>query len=79
KLLGREVDQFANLDADDDDALLSAVATRFYFGRGEHGTADLPGTVLFPWEFEDRSVVEELLDEAADRRVRTHVPQRGEK
>ncbi len=79
RLLGREVDQFENLAAEDQDALLSAVATRFYLGRGEHGTADLPAEILFPWDFEDRDVLEGMLNDAARRRLRTHVPQRGDK
>ena len=79
KLLGREVDQFTNLDDEDEDALLGAAATRFYIGRGELGWSDLPGEVLLPWDFEDREALEEILDETADRRVKLHVPQRGEK
>ena len=35
KLLGREVDQFTNLESEDEEALVTAVATRFYLGRGE--------------------------------------------
>lgn len=79
KLLGREVDRFGNLEEADDDELLSTVATRFYFGRGEHGTSDLPGTILFPADFDDRETVEEVLNDVAARRVHVHVPQRGEK
>ncbi|CAN5848905.1 excinuclease ABC subunit UvrC [soil metagenome] len=79
KLLGREVDFFENLgDAGDDDVVATATA-RFYFGRGEHGTTDLPRDVLVPVEFEDRLTVEQLLMETAQRRVRTHVPVRGDK
>lgn len=79
KLLGREVDFFENLEGEEDAALLAAGATRFYFGRGDYGTADLPREVLFPVEFEDRATVEELLTQVAGRRVKTHVPQKGEK
>ena len=79
KLLGREVDQFTNLESEDEEAVLSAAAIRFYLGRGEHGQSDLPREVLLPGDFEDREALESLLDEAAGRRVRLHVPQRGEK
>src|SRR5690606_21190053 len=79
KLLGREVDFFENAAAEDDDALLAAGVSRLYFGRGEEGARDLPREVLFPLEFEDRPLVEEVLCERAERRVRTHVPARGEK
>ena len=79
KLLGREVDQFTNLETEDEEAVLSAAAIRFYLGRGEHGRSDLPREVLLPGDFEDREALESLLDEAADRRVRLQIPQRGEK
>ncbi|HSH46410.1 MAG TPA: helix-hairpin-helix domain-containing protein [Longimicrobiales bacterium] len=73
------MDQFTNLESEDEAALLAAAASRFYLGRGDRGTQDLPGEVLVPLDFEDREALEELLDEAADRRVRVRVPQRGEK
>jgi len=80
KLLGRETSFFENLSEEDDDAaLVAAAASRFYLGRGELGTTDLPREVLFPVEFEDRPLVEELLGRAAGVRVRTLVPQRGDK
>jgi excinuclease ABC subunit C len=79
KLLGREVDFFENLDDADDSMVVGTACTRFYFGRGEHGTADLPREVLLPVDFDDRAVVEELLSRAAERRVVTHVPVRGSK
>jgi excinuclease ABC subunit C len=79
KLLGRELDFFENLEAAADEDVAGAAVTRFYFGRGEHGTADLPREVLLPSDFEDRTTVEQLLAEAAGRRVATHVPVRGDK
>jgi excinuclease ABC subunit C len=79
RLLGRELDFFENLDAAADEDVAGAAVTRFYFGRGEHGTADLPREVLLPSDFEDRTTVEQLLAEAAGRRVATHVPVRGDK
>jgi excinuclease ABC subunit C len=79
KLLGRELDFFENLGEEPDTSLLSAAATRAYLGRGEHGTTDLPREILFPADFEDRPALEEILTNAAGRRVRTHVPVKGEK
>jgi excinuclease ABC subunit C len=79
RLLGREVDHFENLESEDEEAVVSAAATRFYLGRGDHGQSDLPREVLVPMDFEDRDVLEELLDEQSDRAIRLHVPRRGEK
>ena len=79
KLLGREVDQFTNLESEDEEALVTAVATRFYLGRGELAWNDLPREVLVPLDFEDRTALEELLAAPAGRRVSIHAPQRGEK
>jgi excinuclease ABC subunit C len=79
KLLGREVHHFTNLEEEDEAALLGAVATQFYLGRGTQGLSDLPREVLLPGDFEDRPVLDELLSEEAGRRVRVHAPQRGEK
>jgi excinuclease ABC subunit C len=79
KLLGRELDFFENASVETDESLLSTAATRFYFGQGDHGTADLPREVFFPQEFEDRTVIEELLNTTSKRRITTHVPQKGDK
>ncbi|HEX6133923.1 MAG TPA: excinuclease ABC subunit UvrC [Longimicrobiales bacterium] len=79
KLLGREVDFFENLADAGDDEVVSTATTRFYFGRGEHGIADLPREVLLPLDFEDRATVETLLTRTAQRRIGTHVPVRGDK
>jgi excinuclease ABC subunit C len=79
KLLGREVDFFENLGDAADAVVASTATTRFYFGRGAHGTADLPREVLLPVSFEERDAIEQLLLEAAGRRIGTHVPARGDK
>jgi len=79
KLLGRELDFFENVSEESDASLLEAAATRFYFGRGEHGLSDLPREVLLPIEFEDRATIEQLLAEQSQRRIATHVPQKGDK
>ena len=79
KLLGRELDFFENVSDESEASLLEAAATRFYFGRGDHGLSDLPREVYFPIEFEDRPTIEQLLTEQSQRRVTTHVPQKGDK
>ncbi len=78
-LLGREVDHFTNLEAEDEESVLSAVTTRFYIGRGEEGWSDLPREVLLPADFPDREPLAKLLNEESERRIRFHIPQRGEK
>ncbi|HUH12567.1 MAG TPA: helix-hairpin-helix domain-containing protein, partial [Longimicrobiales bacterium] len=79
KLLGREVDFFENLGEEAEEGAVAAGTTRFYLGRGERGREDLPREVLLPADFEDRQPLAELLEEAAGRRVRLHVPQKGDK
>ncbi len=79
KLLGRELDFFSNIQSEPDDALVSAAATRMYFGRGPSGTADLPREVLLPADFEDRVPLQDLLAGEAGRRIDARVPHRGEK
>ncbi|MGH7504353.1 MAG: excinuclease ABC subunit UvrC, partial [Longimicrobiales bacterium] len=79
KLLGRELDFFENVGGQSEEELLSTAASRIYFGRGTHGTADLPREVLFPGDFEDRTTIGTMLTESAHRRVTTHVPERGDK
>jgi excinuclease ABC subunit C len=79
KLLGREIDFFENAAGEAEGALLTSAALRFYVGRGSYGSADLPRAVLFPAEFEDRPVLEELLGQTAERKVRALVPQKGDK
>lgn len=79
KLLGREVDFFANAGDEDEETLLSVAAARAWFGRGKTGLADLPREVLFPADFADRATIETLLREGAGHRIETRVPQRGEK
>ncbi|NNF37183.1 MAG: excinuclease ABC subunit UvrC [Gemmatimonadetes bacterium] len=78
-LLGRDTLRFSDIQDESDDALVSAFASRLYLGRGEQALRELPGEVLFPADFEDRETLEEVLTEAAGRRVRVAVPQRGDK
>ncbi|HET7274307.1 MAG TPA: excinuclease ABC subunit UvrC [Longimicrobiaceae bacterium] len=79
KLLGRETIFLANLEGEEDSALLGTFVTRYYTLLSADHSADLPPEILFPSEFEDRLVLQGLLRERSGRAVRTHVPLRGEK
>jgi excinuclease ABC subunit C len=79
KLLGRELHHFTNLALESESAVLAAVAVQFYLGRGDVGLSDLPREILVPADFEDRQTLESLLEDEAGRRLRVHVPHRGEK
>jgi len=78
-LLGRDTQRFTEVGGEGDEALLSAFATRYYLGRGDEGTMDLPREILLPEHFPDRTVLEEILSEKAGRKVHLRVPERGEK
>ncbi len=78
-LLGKDTLRFEEIGDADDQELLATFASRFYLGRGATGTADLPREVLFPGEFEDQMLLEEVLTMDAGRKVSILVPQRGEK
>ncbi|HEX5726438.1 MAG TPA: excinuclease ABC subunit UvrC [Longimicrobiaceae bacterium] len=79
KLLGREPHFVVGLQDEPDEAALAALVTRLYADRAQRDAQLLPPEVIFPCDFDDRPVLEELLRGAAGRAVRTHVPQRGEK
>lgn len=78
-LLGRDTQRFTGIGGEGDAELLSVFATRYYLGRGEEGTMDLPREILLPWDFPDRPVLEAVLGGKGDRPVRLRVPRRGEK
>ena len=78
-LLGRDTQRFQGIREEDDADLLATFASRYYLGGGEARLAELPSEILLPGDFEDREVLGEVLTEEVGRRVRTHVPQRGEK
>lgn len=78
-LLGRDTQRFSGAGSEEDAELLSVFASRYYLGRGEEGTLDLPREVLLPADFPDRSVLEGILADRAGHPVRLRVPQRGEK
>lgn len=79
KLLAREMLYLTNLAGESDDAVLGAMATRFYTSRSLEEVVDVPPEILFPQEFDDRPVLEKWLREQQGRAIRTRVPQRGEK
>lgn len=78
-LLGRENRRFSDIGDESEEALLTSFATSFYLGRGELGLSDLPREVMLPADFEDRTLLEGVLTDAAGRRVALNIPQRGEK
>lgn len=57
-----------------DDAVMSSFLTQFY-----QGERYLPPEILVPFDFADRSLLEQWLSERAKRRVRLTVPVRGQK
>jgi excinuclease ABC subunit C len=79
KLLAREAIFLENLIDEPDEEMVSTFATRFYTSRSVDLMLDVPPEVLFPIDFEDRSVLERWLGDRAGATVRTHVPRRGEK
>jgi len=78
-LLGRQTQRFSETAGEEDPALLSAFVSRYYLGRGEEGSMDLPQEVLLPLGFPDDRLLEEVLSDKAGRRVRLLVPRRGAK
>jgi len=78
-LLGRESLRFSGTAEESDADLLGSLLSRHYLGGGEVSAADLPKEVLLPGDAPDRELLEEVLGQAAERRVRILVPKRGEK
>ena len=78
-LLGRDTRRFGGIRNEGDEALLASFASSYYLGGGERRIAELPTEVLLPGDFGDRETREEVLSDAAGRRVRLRVPRRGEK
>ncbi len=78
-LLGRDTLRFQKAEREEDQDLLSAFSSRYYLGRGDEGTLDLPREVLLPSDFPDRGLLEEVLSKQAGHRVRVHVPRKGQK
>jgi len=78
-LLGRDAQRLSGVADDLDEAMLGSLLSRHYLGGGERGMTDLPREVLLPMDFEDRAVLEDVLTEAAGRRVRLSIPRMGEK
>jgi excinuclease ABC subunit C len=79
RMIGRKTQRLSGIHDEDDASLLQIFASRYYLGRGEQGIRELPREVLFPAQFPDQPVLEEVLTQAAGRTVRLHVPARGEK
>jgi excinuclease ABC subunit C len=78
-LLGRDSVRFAGVGEESDADLLASLMARHYLGSGSARMTDLPREVLLPGRFGDQGLLEEILGEAAHRRVRVTAPSRGEK
>ncbi len=59
---------------EEDAAALSALVRQYYTMRGIW-----PKVILLPWEIEDAAALEQLLTEAAGRKVSIEVPKRGDR
>ena len=79
RLLGRDTVRFHDILDEDDELLLATFSSRYYLSQGQQAIGELPREVLFPVDFEDRSLLGEVLSQAAGRRIGTHVPILGEK
>ena len=79
RLLGRDTVRFHDIRDEDDAALLSTFASRYYLGRGEQAIGELPREILFPNDFADRHLLGAALEKLSGRRLVTRVPERGEK
>ena len=73
-LLGREMEVFPTAADTGEGEILSAVLSQYYLARNA-----LPREILLPCEFEGADTLEQALSERVGRKVRLHVPQRGER
>ena len=73
-LLGREMEVFPTAADTGEGEILSAVLSQYYLARNA-----LPREILLPCAFEGAETLEKALSERVGRKVRLHVPQRGER
>jgi excinuclease ABC subunit C len=78
-LLGRESLRFGDASDESDEELIESLLSRYYLGGGDVRKGDLPRDVLLPTDVPDRTLLADVLSEAAGRKVEVHVPRRGEK
>lgn len=78
-LLGRESQRFAQIRDESDGDLITSLVSRYYLSAGQGRTGQLPREVLLPDDFQDRDLLEEILTDSGSRKVRVHVPKRGQK
>jgi excinuclease ABC subunit C len=78
-LLGRESQRFTKIQDESDADMLTSLVSRYYLSGGEERLGTLPREVLLPVDIPDRDLLGEILTGSAERKVRVHVPQRGEK
>ncbi len=73
-LLGREMEVFPTAADTGEGEILSAVLSQYYLARNA-----LPREILLPCDFDGAETLEQALSERVGRKVRLHVPQRGER
>ena len=73
-LLGREMEVFPTAADTGEAEILSAVLSQYYLARNA-----LPREILLPCDFDGAETLEQALSERVGRKVRLHVPQRGER
>jgi len=78
-LLGRDSVRFTDVGEESDVDLLASLLSRYYLGGGSARMTDLPRDVLLPAQVPDRPLFEEVLGDAAGRKVHLTAPRRGEK
>lgn len=74
RLLGKQQHVLGNAGDASDGELLSLFITRYYLPSQE-----FPREILLPFDFEDRALIAELLQERTGRFVAMRVPKRGDK
>ena len=73
-LLGREMEVFPTAADTGEGEILSAVLSQYYLARNA-----LPREILLPCDFDGAETLEQALSQRVGRKVRLHVPQRGER
>ena len=78
-LWGRDTQRFSGVVDETDESLITTFVSRYYLSGEPRSRSDLPREILIPLTFPDQDLVEEILADAAGRRVEIRVPQRGAK
>ena len=74
KMIGREHYFFKGLQDEEKEEIISSFIKQYYIGK-----EFLPNKIMIKQEIEDKSLIEVLLTQQADRKVEIKTPQKGEK